>query len=326
MTGILRVVGEAAITVCLDHLKWVTLLNLMFTVVTWLWTLAWSMLWTLYWLAMWFASTVSVIGTAAVVQYVTPKVVRYLYPSYEAKFDLYVAAVTRNTFHRADFMVEGFDETEAAVRKLQLACISLRVYQQLGQPPPMHFREGITDTLYHLVFGQGQILTLLNPDQVLRTLVVLTKLPLTEINEKSWSSLSSMTFASLDRRAKELLRSGHMSPSQTKQYRYQRTKLKNMTDHIIDMDSFDSEQAFVVKCLKKAVKAFVPRQCPVCGAPAERRCGRCKLVRYCSTQCQLQHRPVHRLTCVNFSDNFPSVDNNTPPGPPGPLPVAVPVA
>ncbi|CBJ31961.1 MYND finger protein, putative [Ectocarpus siliculosus] len=38
--------------------------------------------------------------------------------------------------------------------------------------------------------------------------------------------------------------------------------------------------------------------CPVCQKPnAQKRCTRCKIVRYCSRECQKQHWPTHKLEC-----------------------------
>ena len=70
-----------------------------------------------------------------------------------------------------------------------------------------------------------------------------------------------------------------------------------MTDTIIKMNSFESDRAFFRKCYKKTLKALIPRQCLVCGGPAESRCGRCKLVRYCSPQCKNHDWKTHKLTC-----------------------------
>ncbi|KAK9784869.1 hypothetical protein WJX73_000655 [Symbiochloris irregularis] len=42
-----------------------------------------------------------------------------------------------------------------------------------------------------------------------------------------------------------------------------------------------------------------------CGKPASNCCGRCKVVRYCSTECQTAHRTTHALTC-NYVATGPS--------------------
>ena len=309
--------------VSLDHLKWVTLNNLIYAVVTWLSTVAWRMLWWPVRLA-WRWPWMTAIGTTATVSIVGYLVFRWV--SHELDFNFYEHTAFESALKGSDvfsprvgngiFAIEGHDTVEAAVRTLQFACVTIRGDQRARQSDlvasvlPGTFNDLITETLHVIAFGDSMLSTEMNSDQVVRTLVVLTKLPATD--EKSWPPLVSMTFLLLEKRAKQLRLLRQMSLLQDLEYRYLVMKFKQTTDHI-DMASFDSEAAFVQKCFKKTVKALVPRHCNVCGGPAERRCGKCKLVRYCSLECQNLHwNTTHKHTCVKFSHQFPPVDDPPP--------------
>ena len=50
----------------------------------------------------------------------------------------------------------------------------------------------------------------------------------------------------------------------------------------------------------------VPSGCAKCDQPAEHKCGRCKVARYCNLECQRDHWPTHKAECKKLVAAFAS--------------------
>ncbi|KAI8495145.1 hypothetical protein Bbelb_271310 [Branchiostoma belcheri] len=83
-----------------------------------------------------------------------------------------------------------------------------------------------------------------------------------------------------------------------------------------DREDYDCERKEMMKMLQEAVETKLLRCCnPTCGKPGYRStgtlklCGRCKLTRYCSRDCQRQHWTVGHKKCCGHdacSDDAPN--------------------
>ena len=220
----------------------------------------------------------------------------------EARFDRYEKAF--GTHPSAGIPPAG-NSISTAVGTLEVSCLALRYWKRLPEKTTsaldvMGLRHFITQFLYGCIeLTKSDALT---ADDILRIIVVLTKLPYDL--DKSWKAAVSLSASVLTIKAKIFIHQRTMSLFQILQYRRLLDKLVSM-NVLIDSSSTSAEayvRSITLKAGKAYIRSTIPRTCVLCGKPAERLCGRCKLVRYCSAQCQAHHwATTHKLNCVKGS-------------------------